>query len=439
MSIRLAPISDTAHWTIWRSQVNEVSLPKADYDVVVVGAGPAGSVAAFVLAKGGARVALIDKAKIGRDKACGDLIGPRGVRLLDDLELGLPGAATAGDMIVAGPTGRQVLLPARSGTTYPGHAVVVPRTRFDSHLRRAALDSGAHDVLERVAAIDGRRVVLEGGRSLTADFIIGADGATSSTARDAGLVDHSRVLWGFAVRGYVPVDVDRPVIALWNDRTRCGFPGYGWLFPGPDGANLGLGVGLGHSRRGAHLAQHRLEAFATHLARIGVLDVRRVPAVRQLGGWLKMGVVGTRPAQGPVLLVGDAAGLVNPLQGEGISQALASGRAAAEAILVQPAAAADVYRRWVRATYEPFTSVATPLHASLVGHPRAIAYLSSTITAPVLGSVIASTWALSWNDLTDGAIETPAAVASRTLRRLGRIATAGSSLGRSLRNDLADR
>ena len=109
------------------SVIVEVSLSKAGYDVIVVGAGPAGSVAAFVLAKAGARVGLVDKAGAGRDKACGDLIGPRGVRLLDDLGLGVPGAQTAGDMIVTGPNGRRVLLPARPGRTYPGHAIVVPR------------------------------------------------------------------------------------------------------------------------------------------------------------------------------------------------------------------------------------------------------------------------------------------------------------------------
>ena len=92
-----------------------VPLSKAGYDVIVVGAGPAGSIAAFVLAKAGARVALVDKANVGRDKACGDLVGPRGVRLLDDLGLSVPNSPTAGDMIVAGPTGRRVLLPARAG------------------------------------------------------------------------------------------------------------------------------------------------------------------------------------------------------------------------------------------------------------------------------------------------------------------------------------
>ncbi len=412
-----------------------MSLSKAGYDVIVVGAGPAGSIAAFVLARGGARVALVDKAGLGRDKACGDLIGPRGVRVLDHLGLNVDRAGRVGDMIVTGPTGRTVLLPARAGTNYPGHAIVVPRARFDAHLRTAALDAGAIDVSARVESVERGLVVLDRGSPIEAAFVIGADGAVSTTARCAGLVNSARVLWGFAVRGYVPVDVTVPVISLWNDQPRRGFPGYGWLFPGPNGANLGLGLGLGHSRHDAHRAQRSLYAFSTHLMRLGLLEATPEPS-RQLGGWLKMGVVGTRPAEDRVLLVGDAAGLVNPLQGEGISQALASGQAAALAILAHPAVAATTYRRWIRDSYGRWASVTAPVHAGLVRHPRLVAGLGTVLTAPAIGSTIASTWAIYWNDLVDGAVRTPAVAAAHTLHRLGGVATAGSQLRRSLRDDL---
>ncbi len=406
--------------------------------MVVVGAGPAGSVAAVVLARGGARVGLVDKAGVGRDKACGDLVGPRGVRLLDDLGLSITGAPAVGDMLVTGPSGRRVVLPARSGLTYPGHAIVVPRAQFDASLRRAALDAGAIDIPARVAAVDDSGVVLDGGAVVHADMVIGADGATSTIARTAGLVDRQRVLWGFAMRGYVRAEVPLPIIALWNDRPRRGFPGYGWLFPSPDGANFGLGIGLGNRREQAHRAQGQLDEFRAHLVHLGLLDPAVESPVRHLGGWLKMGLVGTRPAQGRVLLVGDAAGLVNPLQGEGIAQALASGHAAARAVLAEPAEAADVYRRWIDSTYGSFTSVTTPLHAALVGRPRRIAGVAATLTAPVIGLLAASTWALYWNNLVDGAADAPAATAARAVHRLGQIATSGSRLGRSLRGDLSD-
>jgi len=89
------------------------------FDALVVGSGPAGSITATVLARGGARVALVDKAKFPRDKACGDLVGPRGVQLLTDLGIASPGAIALGDMIVVGPTAHRVRLPCFPGRTYP--------------------------------------------------------------------------------------------------------------------------------------------------------------------------------------------------------------------------------------------------------------------------------------------------------------------------------
>jgi flavin-dependent dehydrogenase len=273
--------------------------------------------------------------------------------------------------------------------------------------------------------------VFDGGRVANADFVIGADGATSRTARAAGLVDPSKVLWGFAIRGYLPAEVPLPVIALWNDQPRRGFPGYGWLFPGPDGANLGLGIGLGHSRRDAERVQQSLDAFRLHLIRIGLLDSRLRLPIRVLGGWLKMGIVGTRAAEGKVLLVGDAAGLVNPLQGEGIAQALASGQAAASVVLTRPGDAAGAYRQWVDTTYGEWTSVTTPVHAGLVGHPRLIAGVSASLTAPAVGRLIGPTWAIYWNNLIDGATKTRATTAARLVHRAGRIVTSPSRLRRS--------
>ena len=321
------------------------------YDVLVVGAGPAGSIAALVLARAGARVALLDKARFPRDKACGDFIGPRGLQVLADLGVPEPPGLDVGDMVVVGPTGRRVLLPCFDGTSYPGRARAVTRTVFDDALRAAALEAGAVPVEGRAAAPIGSGAGIEGfevadGHPIRADFVIGADGATSHVAHRVGLVEEARVLWGFAVRCYVDQAVELPAITLWEPTRWQAFPGYGWIFPGPDGvANVGVGVGTLADRQAGSAAVRVLPAYLRHLTGLGLLD--RVPTgrgPRRLGGWLKMGMVGTVPAAGRVLLVGDAAGLVNPLQGEGIAQAMTSGRAAAESVLGSPGRAAEEYR-----------------------------------------------------------------------------------------------
>ena len=118
-----------------------MGLPR--FDVLVVGAGPGGSVTALVLARGGARVALVDKSAFPRDKACGDVIGPRGLQLLIDLELSVPPGRDVSDMLVVGPTGRRVQLPSADGLTYPGHGTAITRMVFDAILHAAAVEAGA--------------------------------------------------------------------------------------------------------------------------------------------------------------------------------------------------------------------------------------------------------------------------------------------------------
>ena len=402
------------------------------FDVLVVGSGPAGSVAALVLARGGARVALVDKAGFPRDKACGDLVGPRGVRLLEELGLEVPGAERVGDMMVVGPTGRRVRLPCRPGTAYPGHGLVAPRTVLDETLHRAAVSAGARPFVGRAAEPllgDGtlRGFVLSSGTRLRADVVIGADGATSRVADVAGLVDGRRVLWGFALRAYLDDPVRLPHIVLWEPAAGRGFPGYGWLFPGVGGqANVGLGLGVLSDRSAGAGATQGFESFVAHLRRLGVLDTHRPPAPprSRLGGWLKMGMVGTVPARGRVLLVGDAAGLVNPLQGEGIAQAMGSGRAAAEAVLAGPGEAAARYRAVLAATYGPYQSATAPAHAALLGRPRAVAAVGRLLTAPGVGRALAGGWSVFWNDLLDGATPGPARAVASTAAHLGQALTA---------------
>jgi len=416
------------------------------FDVLVVGSGPAGSIAALVLARGGARVALVDKAAFPRDKACGDLIGPRGVQLLRDLALGVPDDTRVSDMLVVGPTGNRVRLPAPPGRTYPGYGIVVQRSRFDACLQRSAIAAGAEFFDGRADEPIGDDDRL-GGFSLSsttrlrADVIVGADGATSRVAEVAGLVDPGRVLWAFAVRTYLDEPVEVPHIMLWTPVPHTGFPGYGWVFPAGEGrANVGLGVGVLADRTAGRRAARDLDAFLEHAARVGVLDARsRVRSrARPLGAWLKMGLVGTVPARDRVFLVGDAAGLVNPLQGEGIAQAMDSGRAAAVAILGGMDHASGRYRAHLARTHAPYLSTTASVHRALLGRPRLVAALARGLTTPGVGRSLAGGWSIMWNDLLDGAAASVATGLAATAAGLGHALTARSADRRWIATHLED-
>jgi menaquinone-9 beta-reductase len=412
------------------------------FDVLVVGSGPAGSVAALVLARGGARVALVDKATFPREKACGDMVGPRGLHLLAELDLPTPAGLHVGDMLVVGPTGRRVRMPSAEGLTYPGHGTAVTRTVFDNMLHRAATEAGAISVharaeepLEGAGHIDGYRT--DAGEELRADFILGADGATSGVAASAGLVDAKRVLWGFAVRTYLPQPVDLAAIVMWEPTPWRAFPGYGWVFPGPDGgANIGLGIATGATRRFGARAVQSLPVFFDHLRAVGLLDVAdQITAPRPLGGWLKMGMVGTTPAAGRVLLVGDAAGLINPLQGEGIAQAMRSGQLAAETLLAVGTGQAGVAERYIAAIADehlPYQRVTAALQAGLIDRPRTVAALNRLFTLAARADVFAGGWAVFWNELLEGAPAGRHRSAAAALTLIGDILTTRTAVARWL-------
>jgi geranylgeranyl reductase family protein len=409
------------------------------FDAVVVGAGPAGSIAALVLARSGARVALADKAAFPRDKACGDLIGPRGVQVLADLGIAVPEAGQGSDLLAVGPSGRRARLPAFTGRSYPGHGIIAPRLALDHALREAALAAGAQPVRARITAAEpgpgGRVAAVLGsdGQRLAGDVIIAADGALSPVARLTGLLDPDTALWGFAIRAYLPAHVPLPLLVLLDDRPWHIYPGYGWLFPGADGrANVGIGVGLGTSRGPAAL-RGDLDRLVALLGQRGDLSGAARPGP-VMGGWLRMGGTGTPPAAGNVLLAGDAAGLINPLQGEGIGPALVSGRLAAEAVLAGPAGAAEVYTAAIEAAFGRYMPGAAALQGALLARPRAASAALRVLTASGVRRVVAGTWSIYWNDLADGARPRPSAYSARAVQGVAGRLAARSSLAAGRRH-----
>jgi menaquinone-9 beta-reductase len=393
------------------------------FDAVVVGAGPAGSIAALVLARSGARVALADKAAFPRDKACGDLVGPRGVQVLADLGLRVPDAGQGSDLLAVGPSGRRSRLPAFTGRTYPGHGIIVPRLGLDDALRKSAVEAGAVPVRARITAVepgrDGRvdAVISSDGQRLAGDVIVAADGALSPVARLAGMLDPETALWGFAIRAYIPAEVPLPLLVLLDASPWRIYPGYGWLFPGQDGqANVGIGVGLGRSRGQASL-RGDLARLVAELGQHGDLsgDARPGPV---MGGWLRMGGTGTPPAVGNVLLAGDAAGLINPLQGEGIGPAMVSARLAAEAVLADPARAAPAYAEAIEAAFGRYMTGASALQSAMLRRPRTTSAVTRLLTAPVIQRAVAGTWSIYWNGLVDGARPRPSAWTARAVQIL---------------------
>ena len=310
------------------------------WDVAVVGAGPAGAATAIgaLRADPGLRVALLDRADFPRDKCCGDGIAPQVIDLLE--EAGVSG--TVDDRVPV-----QRLRLTRAGLSADRDMArptfVVPRTVFDHRLTEAAQTAGAELIRHCVRTVEhsGRNVVLDD--TFRARVVVGADGAHSVVRRALGIDPGPMAV---ALRGYAPVPADREATqVIVFDTTRQ--PAYAWSFDRGDGiANVGYGEILDHRRHRRHRptkAQllERLDALLPDAA-AGGTDWRGHQLPLSRGRW--------RPVDGRVLLTGDAAGLVNPMTGEGIYYAvatgLAAGRATSDAIAAgEPAGAGARYRQ----------------------------------------------------------------------------------------------
>jgi geranylgeranyl reductase family protein len=392
------------------------------FDAVVVGAGPGGSIAALVLARAGARVALVDRSSFPRDKACGDLIGPRGVQALQELGVRIPDLGRGSDMLVVGPSGRRTRLPAFPGRTYADHGVIAPRRIFDDTLRNEAIAAGATPILARIVAVtrgtDGSvdTLTASDGSTVRGHIVIGADGALSPIAHLTGMLDVDAAMWGFAIRGYLRAEVPLPLLALLDAQPGRIFPGYGWLFPGAGGdANIGIGLALQRGHRPAARLRVDLMRLCARLRASGDLPAAAQPGP-VAGGWLRMGGAGSRPAAHNVLLIGDAAGLVNPLQGEGIAPAMVSGRLAAEAVLAGSSQAGEVYTAALEACFGPHMIGAAAVHTQMLRRARFTSASARVLTTPGVRRVVAGTWSLYLNGLVEGAMPRPSAWSARLVQ-----------------------
>ncbi len=308
-------------------------------DVVVVGAGPAGSAAAAWAARAGREVAVIDSATFPRDKACGDGLTPRAVAELELLGLGgwLDDHIRHRGLRLAGfGSAVQVEWP---GPSFPSTGSAVPRTELDDQIRQVAEASGAkmllgvkavdveHDSTGRVSAVQ-----LADGTRVTCRVLIVADGARSTLGRVLGRQWHQETVYGVAARGYLASPrADEPWISSDLElRSTDGtvLPGYGWIFPLGNGeVNIGVGA-LATVKRPAAVALKPLIRHYTDLKRAD-WDFEGEPravssALLPMGGAVS-GVAGPN-----WMLIGDAAACVNPLNGEGIDYGLETGRLACE-------------------------------------------------------------------------------------------------------------
>jgi geranylgeranyl reductase family protein len=296
------------------------------YDAIVAGAGPAGSTAARLLAQGGACVLLLDKQRFPRDKPCGGGVTLRAasvqnVDLSPVIERTIYGARFSLRL------GKSFDRRFHQPLTY-----MTQRCRLDAHLAQLAAESGAsfHDgeaVREIEPAVGAQgiapqacaRVITSHGR-YSARVVLAGDGANGVSGRAAGLAP--RFEEAVALEGNVSCSSDIP--ADWREYVGLDLGGlaggYGWVFPKAEHLNLGVGAWK--------YAGFTLRPKLAALCRRYGFDPALLENLR--GHHLPVRVPGSTIARGPVALVGDAAGLVDPLSGEGIHMAFASGRLAAE-------------------------------------------------------------------------------------------------------------
>jgi len=357
-------------------------------DVVVVGGGPAGSACAYWLARAGRDVLVVERKRFPREKTCGDGLTPRAVRQLADmgLEPAIAAAHHRYDGLRAMGHGITLELTWPEHPEFPSHGYVVRRRDLDTLVAERAVGAGA-DLWQGAEAttplmegglVTGALVRRDGAEpeEVRARYVVVADGANSRFGRALGTSRNRRWPQGMAIRCYYESELhDDPWIESCLDlRNREGnsLPGYGWVFPVGDGT-VNVGVGLLSTYRDWRSVNTSVlmeEFAATAPAWWGLSPGTRVS--QPTGGRLPMGgSVG--PNVGPTwVVIGDAAGSINPFNGEGIDYAYETARLAAgtldEALRTGTALPLQRYPAMLDEEYGLYFKVAR-LFAKAIGQP----------------------------------------------------------------------
>jgi menaquinone-9 beta-reductase len=408
------------------------------HDVLVIGGGPAGSAAGFWLAKAGHDVCVLERKTFPRDKTCGDGLTPRAVHQLRDM--GLEPAIAAHhhrhDGLRAIAHGITLELPWPQHPVFPDYGYVVRRRDLDRMVAEHAAGAGA---TLRIATEAVRPLVRDGlvtgamvkdkassqTREVHARYVIVADGSLSRFGRALGTSRNKAYPQGIAIRGYFesPLSTDPWIESCLDvhDREGRSMPGYGWIFPLGDGT-INVGIGLLSTFKGykdVNTTNLMTEWAATAPERWGIdPDAMLAPPT---GGRLPM-AGSINPKVGPNwLLVGDAAGSINPFNGEGIDYAYETARMAAdlvdEAIISGTALPLQRYPTMLDDEYGLYFKVARNF-AKIIGQPT----LMRELTRVGMRSQSLMEWVLRImaNLLRDDEIG-PAEAAYRSVARIARM------------------
>ena len=364
-------------------------------DVLVIGAGPAGAAAGFWCATRGLDTVMLEKKHFPREKTCGDGLTPRAVKQLNDMGLGESLAQFHRyDGLRATAHGKALELQWPSHPIYPQHGYVVRRRELDQMVAFNAQRAGA----TLLQGHEATTPILENGRlvgatvndkdngttfDVRAKYVVIADGANSRFGRALGTSRTREWPYGTAIRTYwqSPRHAEPWIESALDVKDRNGksMPGYGWIFPVGDGTiNIGVGLLSTFKNFTSVNTTHLLDSYAHMVADSWGINPD-TPECKATSGKIPMGgSVGPKVGQG-YLVVGDAAGSVNPFNGEGIDYAYETSRMAAEvlheAITLNDPRALGRYQLMLDDEYGQYFKVAR-LFAKVIGRPVLMRELS---------------------------------------------------------------